>query len=336
MPTREEIVQEYQKYFPDRQVSEGDIANAEKSGLGIVKNTYEQITKPMTNEQPLVTSGGQGQAASTGSLYDQESALREERQALTSGSNVFLNLLEKATEAKRQAQMPLQKREKKLKKQLMGVSPQDYEGMRPGDALEAMRGDYQNIRSELSEIENVRNEALLREQNYISGIRSMLEDQLTQMGLRIEDLGFQRAVEQQDFENQMALRAEARSGRGGGGGTPSYQFKTLPSGEYGVYDPSTGQFVVTGESQRLPVGVPTFDEYYAQVQATSPYSVDPNSIYPEYQAALREYQAQSSQSPLSALFGQSLPSTDPFSSIGQQGGEQPTNEFDISLDNSEF
>lgn len=204
MPTREEIVQEYKTYFPDRAVSEGDIANAQERGLGIVRNTYEQITNPQVETPPLATSQEQGQRTDTADLFQKESALRGERKSLTAGKETFLDLLSKATEAKREQVLPLQKREGKLKERLFDVSPQDYKNMRPSDALSAMREDYSMIRGELNEIENRRREAIERENNFVSGVRSMFEDQINALGLEIEGLGFRRAaaVDERGFAAQ--------------------------------------------------------------------------------------------------------------------------------------
>jgi hypothetical protein len=194
--SREQIVQEYQQYFPGREVSEQDIKNVQEKGLGVVKGSYEQITAPGVQGADLTTAAGQGQQAATGDLITQEQQVREQRKQLVSGTNTFMDLLQKGIEAKRQQAQPLEERETKLKRRLFDISPQDYEGMDPSDALSAMRGDYSIIRSELNNIENVRNQALQRENNFINGIRGMIEDQVTALGLQLEDLGFQRQVEQ--------------------------------------------------------------------------------------------------------------------------------------------
>lgn len=187
---RAQAQQEFQKYF-NREMTEQDFANAEKYGTDIFKKSYESINQPGTT----ATSQQEGQGGAA-DLTAQEAGLRQQRIQLTQQKPVFTQLLQQAVEQKRKAFTPYNKREKALKKELFDVSPADYKDLAPQDALRAMGNKYSTIRSELSQLDSRKQDIQTQQDQFIQGIKDGFEAQLTEMGLRIEDLGFRREMEQ--------------------------------------------------------------------------------------------------------------------------------------------
>jgi len=197
---------EWQKYFPNKEANTTDQANIDKFGTGIIKKTYENITKPGETTTP----GASGQQASTADLSPTQQKMDKisgQMSKLYSTQGMATDILNAALEAKNNQYRKFNKVVAKQKQNIAGVTVADFanQGLTPEGALDAAVSQIQEYRYKM-DIANKQktdaqasvDKAIAQAQQYITGI-------IQAKGLTLDQLGLKLTNEREDQNTAIQL-----------------------------------------------------------------------------------------------------------------------------------
>ena len=123
-----------------------------------------------------------------------------------------LDLLKQALQTKQQQVAPFAEAKRGVREELLTISPEQFAGLSPEAAIQAASDKISRARANLQYIKDQESSAQLTIDNTISQVRGMFEDQLTKMGLKMEDLGLRRQEEFAELEAQKSRKFQRREG----------------------------------------------------------------------------------------------------------------------------
>jgi len=222
MATRDQIVQEYQKYFPGRDVSEEDIRNAEEKGIDVISSSFGQITgQPQQATDAQTTAAGQGQYADITTLGDvatAEADVYKQMEDITTGAGRFDTALEEAMTIKQQQEAPYMEAIGEERERLAGLSLKKYKDLDPDTALRLLSQDASNIQAQMDTYREQYDAYRTDVSDVLEQARQTWNDKLSALGIQVEFLDRRKQDLMAERDYQMQLAALASRGGGGGGG----------------------------------------------------------------------------------------------------------------------
>lgn len=308
MATRDQIIQEYNKYFPGRKVSDQDIANAESKGLGVIQASYNQITGQQSTNSPTATAGQQGAAAaSPGSIED----VRGRRNQLLETKNDFLSLVQDALTKTQQVVAPFNEAQKDVRNKLTNLpKASSMKGLDP-DAI--MRTRANNIAYWQNELTYIQQQQKAAEQKIAAEKEFLLQglnDQVAAYGYTLDDLLADRQYQLELAKFQASLQSGGGGGSGSASGDAMAWLQAIAEGRATLSQvPSAARESVISLMNQYGVNAPqevgaypTFDQWYAQKFS----NMTPNQSLPElqgaYQTEVRELMKNNYWSPINGGF----------------------------------
>lgn len=210
-PSREQITQEFQKYFPKRQISEQDYLNVENRGLGLVSKMYGSITPASPEGREIKTVQEQGAAASTTPLSTEEQyskATTDLLQATDTRTN-FMTLLRQGLEMKQRKQAPyeqaINKQETKLRELAMQPGKIDLKNLTPQDALQAIAARASNIRGNIDKLKTQYGQEQQTLTEILQQANDSVNDQIVGLGIRVDLLAAAKSEQYQQEQAAISL-----------------------------------------------------------------------------------------------------------------------------------
>jgi len=199
-PTSQEL-QEFKKYFPDREITERDVQNV-RSNPQAFKMSYEQITGSPKKE--LKTPAGQGQVAGETPVAESEVnaqigqeetkeaaepkqfSAQEKIEMMTEGEPQVFSLMEKLLKAKQAEVAPYAEKRAKIKEKMGKLSIADYKKLSPEAASQALQSDYARMISRIDYLDQQKADAQTGLDDIILAAKDIYGAQLSALGLKVE------------------------------------------------------------------------------------------------------------------------------------------------------